>query len=893
MTLYLGIDIGGTKIAGGLVTEEGRILRSARVPTPLTGGEAILAAALDLARALLAEAPETVASIGIGTGGQVDVERGFVVSASDLLPGWAGIAVTAAFEDAFGLPAFVDNDVNALAAGESRFGAGRGLGTVVFLALGTGVGGALLLHGRLHHGAHWTGGEFGYLLLTTDMTARRKTLEDLAGGPGLVKTWREMTSSEAPMTGEEIAAEAVRDPDGPAARAVTRTGEHLGFGLASLANALDPDLIVIGGGLAALGDTLLDPARRILGQFALPHLAHCPVVLAALGRDAALVGAASLAMPPARPTRAEREAEGQIALVPLDERPVNTRYPQMLGAIGGAAVRLPPPEIRGLQRVPADTEAVAAWLREAARQADAAIVSCEFLGCGNLINARISQDSAADVLARLRLLAELNPSCPVHAFSLITRVSNADDAVEEPDYWAEWGTTFYRYARLAHQAELGVRDDGEELARLEALLPTDLKADWLARRLRNHTVNLGLLDMTARGQITSLRLTSDDTSPYGFPSRERDWLRGWPRLLGLALSDRVMMHPGADEVGSALLSHLLMTRAGRTPRVGIVLSHPEDAGLVAPYEDRPIRETIEGQILACGGVVADRADRLEGCDFVLGVATPCPRRADYRPEYLAEDRATRTAAYQSFLAELARWQERGVPVALADVAYPNGSDPLLTEMLLSETALLAPGRLAAYGAWNTAGNTLGVVVAQAACAGLVGDDSERAQAQRIFLAHRFLEDWGYQTVTRREARAEAERRWGRREPDPNSPEELAALCGFIEQRLQVHLTTLSARGIGEELALAPGSVRLPWRRTFEVDFALVSPQEGPGIGVLEADLLQQIALSGQASISTDTLALTIAARCHEEARVWAENFGRAHSLTLEESLTQREFYLRR
>ncbi len=506
-----------------------------------------------------------------------------------------------------------------------------------------------------------------------------------------------------------------------------------------------------------------------------------------------------------------------IALVPLDERPVNTRYPQMLGAIGGANVLLPPPGIRGLQRAPADLEAVADWLQQAAATADAAIVSADYLGFGNLINARISQDSAARVLARLDLLATLNPTCPVHAFSLITRVSNADDAVEEPEYWTQWGTKFYRYARLAHQAEREELEDADELARLDEMLPPDLKADWLTRRLRNHTVNLGLLDMAGRGQITSLRLTSDDTSPLGFPSRERDWLRGWPRLIGPALADRVMMHPGADEVGSALLSKLLLERAGGTPRVGILYSHPGDDTLVAPYEDRPVRETVEGQIRACGCEVADTTD---GCDFLLGVATPSPRRTDFRPEYEAEDRLQRTPVYHAFLAQLAAWQERGVPVALADVAYPNGSDSLLTALLLAPDAPLAPSRLAAYGAWNTAGNTLGVVVAQAACSLLMGDDPARAQAQRIFLAHRFLEDWGYQTVTRREARAESERLWNRRDPDPDDPAHQSALSAFIESRLAARLLDLQARGIGTGLRLTPESTRLPWRRTFEVDFRL-------------------------------------------------------------------------
>jgi len=297
MTLYLSLDIGGTKIAGGLVTGDGRVTLSDRRPTPLTGGASILEAALSLARTLQGAAPEPPAAIGIGTGGQVDAERGVIVSATDLLPGWAGTDVKAAFERAFGLPCLVDNDVNALAVGEARFGAGRGLATVLYLALGTGVGGALLLNGRVHHGATWTGGEFGHLLLTTDEAAPRKTLEDWASGPALLQTYREMTGAGPEVTGEAVAAEAASDPGGPAARVVTRTGECLGFGLAGLANALDPDLIVIGGGLAALGDALLDPARRILRRYALPGPARCPVVPAALGAEAAVVGAAALAMP--------------------------------------------------------------------------------------------------------------------------------------------------------------------------------------------------------------------------------------------------------------------------------------------------------------------------------------------------------------------------------------------------------------------------------------------------------------------------------------------------------------------------------------------------------------------------------------------------------------------
>lgn len=291
MTLYLGIDIGGTKIAAGLVSADGTVLRRSRCQTPLTGGTAILDAALGLAR----QYHEPIAAIGIGTGGQVNADLGMIVSATDLLPGWAGTDVQAAFQSAFGVRCCVDNDVNALAVGEGRFGAGRNLPTVVYLALGTGVGGALLLNGRLHHGAHWTGAEFGHLFLTmTD--GPRRTLEDFASGPGLVHTYRELSGFTGEITGEAVTAEAGRDPESLSAQAVTRTGEYLGYGLVSLANILDPDLIVIGGGLSSIGDLLLEPARRVLLSQALPGPARCPVVPAALGTDASLVGAAALTM---------------------------------------------------------------------------------------------------------------------------------------------------------------------------------------------------------------------------------------------------------------------------------------------------------------------------------------------------------------------------------------------------------------------------------------------------------------------------------------------------------------------------------------------------------------------------------------------------------------------
>jgi glucokinase len=304
-TTLLGIDIGGTKIAGGIVEAvTGRVLHADRVPTDAAeGGAAVLLRALDLGRRLLVDAvAKNIAApsaVGVGAGGQIDSASGVVLSATDILPGWAGTRLKDGFSEAFGLPVASDNDVNALAAGENRFGAGRGFDNLVYLALGTGVGGAIITGGRLHRSARGVSGELGHLILDPDgppcTCGGRGCLEQFTSGPALLRLYRALGGPSLP-DGSPLADLARQDPNGPAARAITQVGEALGVGLVSLANIFGPDRIIIGGGLAALGDLLLHPARRALAGRALPAVRDVPVVTAALGADASVVGAAALAL---------------------------------------------------------------------------------------------------------------------------------------------------------------------------------------------------------------------------------------------------------------------------------------------------------------------------------------------------------------------------------------------------------------------------------------------------------------------------------------------------------------------------------------------------------------------------------------------------------------------
>jgi hypothetical protein len=251
-------------------------------------------------------------------------------------------------------------------------------------------------------------------------------------------------------------------------------------------------------------------------------------------------------------------------------------------------------------------------------------------------------------------------------------------------------------------------------------------SDFLTRRLRNHAVNLALLDLVARKRLDLLLLTSDDTSVYGLPTREKTWLESWMNLLGADAKSRIMMHPGADEVGSALLCRLVCQKRGVHPRIFPLYAVPGGEEIVAPYEDRAARITVEAQIRACGGRVAES---LDGADIVLGVLPPSPRRTEWKASFAESERTERESSYRTFLAALATKQSAGVPVAVGDITYPNGSDPLFIELLFATDRPLRAAGLAAYGAWNTAGNTLGTTVAQAILSTFTDNVPER-QARR-------------------------------------------------------------------------------------------------------------------------------------------------------------------
>ncbi len=299
----LAIDIGGTKIAAALINRQSGIVHRNRHAThPELGAPGILHTVIDAGRQLLDTAARyglAVSAIGIGTAGQVNVNLGQISYASDNLPGWSGLPLAQQVEDALGLPVYVDNDVNAMALGEQHAGAGRGYDEALYVAIGTGVGGAVVRDGKIWHGSTWSAGEICHLVV--DIHGKRRCscgamghLEAYTCGPAMALRYKELSGVPAVPDLKRVAALA-RTGDGHALRAIAEGAQILGVSLAGVLNVIDPALLVIGGGVPEIGPLWWDHFESALRANPMPGPARVALRRAELGTDAVVVGAAWLA----------------------------------------------------------------------------------------------------------------------------------------------------------------------------------------------------------------------------------------------------------------------------------------------------------------------------------------------------------------------------------------------------------------------------------------------------------------------------------------------------------------------------------------------------------------------------------------------------------------------
>lgn len=490
-----------------------------------------------------------------------------------------------------------------------------------------------------------------------------------------------------------------------------------------------------------------------------------------------------------------------LGLLPLDDRPVNTTRAAQVAAALGYDLLIPRRELLGHRDHPGDRDALATWLLDHAAAVQGWALSLDMLCYGGLVASRDDAEPAEACAARLEVLARLRiaaPEAPVVGFMAIRRHAGTVLAREDLLAWER------------AQAEASARD----------------------ARQRNHAVNLAAVDRLGRGDLDWLSLLQEDVGEdLDAVGLEHRALRA--RLGAVGAQDRAWITAGADEGAATALARLdarLDTRPdarrrGAPTRVAARFSSIGGLARVAPYEDRAVGLSVDGQLL-CAGLVPTRepaeADALlrvwapdrEGRDLFLDGPWS---EDDEDPEVRSEREA--------FVDGLAEDLAGARPVVLADLGYANGADPQLMRALARRGLL---PRLAGFAAWNTAGNALGSAAAQARAAARGADLAALARLRD----HHLLDDWGYQAVLRPRVR-----RWVEleRQGDPWNLEgyDRARAESFLDTHLGRWFTETLEPALQEEerppapppptRVLAP--VYLPWCRVFEAE---VEVEAAPG-----------------------------------------------------------------
>ncbi len=481
-----------------------------------------------------------------------------------------------------------------------------------------------------------------------------------------------------------------------------------------------------------------------------------------------------------------------LALLPLDNRPCNFRFPAEIAAIGGDSIIRPDYSLLGRFNTPANVVELEKWLGELP-EVSALIVSVDMLAYGGLVASRKTKTSLETALTRLEILKKFRaerPNVPIYAFNVLMRLAiTMDSDAAVPHYY-----NVMRYARLVDEAaRFPSKEKTIELAEVEKSIPTEILNEYRAARKRNHAVNLKMVEWLGEGVFDYLLITQEDCTEFGLHRVEQDELT--EKANALNVYNKFSLHPGADEAALTLLAHHWQTGV----KFGIHWSDETHKREIAVFEDVPYEDALHSHIDAMGGkIVTDEPE------IHLFVNAPVGGSQRSESEGAKMERGERLA---DFVLAIEQALDAGHSVAVCDVAFPNGADDTLMRIFHEKGTILP--RLTAFGGWNTAGNTTGTVLAQ--CAAFKRGHNE--EPNRQFLFERIVDDWFYQAKVRTDIEKVARE-------SGFSPLNMNGHTSSIELLAREQLTEF-AEELAEQFEAKVDNmvVTLPWGRTFEVEFA--------------------------------------------------------------------------
>lgn len=434
----------------------------------------------------------------------------------------------------------------------------------------------------------------------------------------------------------------------------------------------------------------------------------------------------------------------KILYIPLDERPCNFDYPQAIANLqNNLELVVPPRNLLGVKKQPADRDRLWKWIETNISECQGAILSIEMLVYGGLLPSRLHHDSEEllrDRLDRIRTLKEKDKDADllIVASTLIMRSPSYNSSEEEPDYYEEFGERIFRWGWLQdkQKREEITEAETEELNCIDREIPSEYLQDYRQRRKQNLTINQQAIALVEAGIIDFLAIPQDDCATYGFTASDRQEV---VKSINIKrLQKKINLYPGADEVGCTLLARICLQFRKIRRKIYVLYSSIYSEQIIPLYEDRPLGESLKSHILAVGGCLVSTP---EAADFILAVNTPGQVMQEAWDNPVKDLTYTTHRNLPFFVDRIATFLQAGKPVAIADVAFANGGETELVQLLDDFEAW---DELLAYGCWNTCCNTLGSVLAMA----IIGIDANDRHALTANKIYHLLEGWAYQTIVR-------------------------------------------------------------------------------------------------------------------------------------------------
>ncbi|MBE5950379.1 MAG: DUF4127 family protein [Lachnospiraceae bacterium] len=488
----------------------------------------------------------------------------------------------------------------------------------------------------------------------------------------------------------------------------------------------------------------------------------------------------------------------KIVLLPLDERPCN--YDFVYKLFQSDELKIVRPTQLGSKKDPADFDKIKEFLFEECEQAFGLILSVDMLLYGGLVPSRMHMETVETLKERLQVIKQLkekNPQLKIYAFHCIMRCPSYNNADEEPDYYEYYGERLFTYGVMKHKVQLG-QAAAEEAEVLRAQIPEKVLVDFEGRRELSRTLNMETVRYYTEGDLDALVFPQDDSAPLGYTAIDQMQIRR--KIQEAGMTDEILLYSGADEVALTLTARMLNEMKGNHPKVYVKYATEAAKHMIPKYEGVRLCTTIGFHILSAGCIPVEQE---EAADVIMIATAPDDKMEEafdqpsISPNYNAERNMAEIMRY------IREKLSEGKRVAIADNAYSNGGELDLIRMLNKHGILMD---VSAYAGWNTNGNTLGTVLAEAVYDYYYGDTKQR----KDFLVERYLEDVGYCSHARglvtTEISAYADTAFATEE----NAAEVAASA-------RVHLDEFTAQylsSIADKVHIT--HVSMPWKRMFEV-----------------------------------------------------------------------------